>query len=134
VRARTLDELQTLLDAPWTDEEVARFNRKRDEQREANRSKTRQRHVHDAKRGLREHGRNQRPGKHERSRRSDSNERESYIGVPLPGDERPRGESGGSRRGGPSRPGRGPGRGGPGGGGGRGGHGGGRGGGRGRSR
>lgn len=37
VRARTLDELQSLLDAPWTPDEVARFNRKRDEQREANR-------------------------------------------------------------------------------------------------
>jgi ATP-dependent helicase HrpA len=134
VRARTLEELQTLLDAPWTEEEVARFNRKRDEQREANRSTRRERPGHDAKRGLREQGRNQRPGKRERSRRSSAGERESYIGVPLPGDERPRGGGGEGSRG-PSRGGgRGPGRGpkrGPGGG--RGGAGG-RGGGRGRSR
>jgi hypothetical protein len=41
VRASTLDELQTRLDAPWTEEEIARFNRKRDEQREANRGKRR---------------------------------------------------------------------------------------------
>ena len=38
VRARTLDELQTQLDQPWTEEEVARFNRKRDEQRQASRA------------------------------------------------------------------------------------------------
>jgi hypothetical protein len=140
IRARTLDELQTLLDAPWTEEEVARFNQKRDEQREANQSRRRDRLTHEPKRGLREQARNQRPGKRERSRRSGANERESYIGVPLPGDDRPRGGADGPR--GPSRgsgrggaPGRGPKRGpggGRGGGGGR--SGGGRGGGRGRSR
>ena len=43
VRARTLDELQSRLDAPWTEEEIARFNRKRDEQREANRGQRRDR-------------------------------------------------------------------------------------------
>jgi ATP-dependent helicase HrpA len=124
VRARTLEELQSLLDAPWTEEEIARFNRKRDEQREANQGKRRERLGHEAKRGLREASRSQRPGKRERSRRSSTNERESYVGVPLPGDERPAAGSGGPR--GPKRgPGRGPKRG-PGGGG--------RGGGRGRSR
>jgi hypothetical protein len=56
VRARTLEELQSLLDAPWTDEEVARFNRKRDEQREANRDKRRGRGPREPKRGLRESG------------------------------------------------------------------------------
>jgi uncharacterized membrane protein YgcG len=44
VRARSLDELQTLLDQPWTDEEIARFNRKRDEQREAQRGRRRGHH------------------------------------------------------------------------------------------
>jgi hypothetical protein len=145
VRAKTLDELQALLDAPWTDDEVARFNRKRDEQRQANQAKARDHRGREAKRGLRESGRNQRPGKRERSRRSGANERESYVGVPLPGDERPRGESGGPSGGGPN--GGGPSAGGPRGGGSRGpgrgpkrgpggGHGGrgGRGGGRGRSR
>jgi hypothetical protein len=111
VRARTLDELQTLLDAPWTDDEVARFNRKRDEQRSADQKKRRDRLTHEPKRGLREASRNQRPGKRERSRRSGANERESYIGVPLPGDERPRGGPGapGGSAGGRNRgPGRGP--------------------------
>jgi uncharacterized membrane protein YgcG len=115
VRARTLDELQNLLDAPWTEEEVARFNRKRDEQREAQRNPRRDRVAHDAARGLRERGRGQRPGKRERSRRSNANERESYIGVPLPGDERPQSGAAGHRGSGKGGPGRGPKRG-PGGG------------------
>jgi ATP-dependent helicase HrpA len=124
VRARTIDELQSLLDAPWTEEEIARFNRKRDEQREANRPVPHGRGPRDAKRPLREeHARGQRPGKRERSRKPPANERESYIGVPLPGDApRPEGHSGhigleqvgapparGEHRG----PKRGPGRGGP---------------------
>jgi ATP-dependent helicase HrpA len=67
VRARTLDELQTRLDAPWTEEEVARFNRKRDEQREANRGARRDRMAPKAKRGLREgRGAASRPGRRER--------------------------------------------------------------------
>jgi uncharacterized membrane protein YgcG len=66
VRARSLDELQTLLDAPWTEEEVARFNRRRDEQREANRGKRREHASREPKRGLRERSRSQRPGKRER--------------------------------------------------------------------
>ena len=66
VRANTLDELQTLLDAPWTDEEVARFNRKRDEQREVARSHRRDQAVREPKRGLREGSRAKRPGKRER--------------------------------------------------------------------
>ncbi|HUQ46341.1 MAG TPA: helicase-related protein [Gemmatimonadaceae bacterium] len=138
VRARTIEELQTLLDAPWSDEEVARFNRKRDEQREANQRGRRERLGHEPKRRLREESRNQRPGKRERSRRSGANERDTYVGVPLPGDARsgagPRGAEGSKRGpgGGPAGGrGRGPKRG-PGGGGGRGG--GTRGGGRGRSR
>jgi ATP-dependent helicase HrpA len=122
VRARTLDELQTLLDAPWTEEEVARFNRKRDEQREANRGRGRA--AHDAKRGLREEqSRGQRPGRRERNRKKNPNERESYIGVPLPG-ELPRPAAGESDRGSHRGPRTGGARGGPGG----------RGGGRGRSR
>jgi hypothetical protein len=69
VRARTLAELQTLLDAPWTDEEVARFNRKRDEQREANRDKRRGRGPHEPKGALREdRGGAGRPGRRERER------------------------------------------------------------------
>jgi ATP-dependent helicase HrpA len=131
VRARTLEELQTLLDAPWTEEEVARFNRKRDEQREANQKGRRDRVSHEAKRGLRDSTGSQRPGKRERSRRSGAAERETYVGVPIPGDGRSSSDAGAGR--GPKRgPKRGPG-GGPGGG--RGGsRGGGRGGGRGRSR
>ena len=106
VRARTLDELQTLLDAPWTDDEVARFNRKRDEQREAESQQRRERLGHGAKRGLREGSKSAgRPGKRERDERSGR------------GGERPSspGGRGGPRRGGPGgRPG-----GKPGGGGGR---------------
>src|SRR5688572_16800811 len=70
VRARTLDELQTQLDQPWTDEEVARFNRKRDEQRQsardASRGRRRDRAGAEPKRGLRDRGRAQRPGRSER--------------------------------------------------------------------
>jgi uncharacterized membrane protein YgcG len=51
VRARTLEELQTLLDQPWTDEEIARFNRKRDEQREAQRGRRRGHGSHAGNRG-----------------------------------------------------------------------------------
>ncbi|HEY2064893.1 MAG TPA: DEAD/DEAH box helicase [Gemmatimonadaceae bacterium] len=51
VRARTLEELQTLLDQPWTDEEIARFNRKRDEQREAQRGRRRGHGSHAGSRG-----------------------------------------------------------------------------------
>jgi hypothetical protein len=70
VRARTLDELQSRLDAPWTEEEIARFNRKRDEQREANRGKRRDRVAPNARRGLREgRGRSSRPGRREREER-----------------------------------------------------------------
>jgi hypothetical protein len=67
VRARTLDELQTLLDAPWTDEEVARFNRKRDEQREAAQQHRRDGVGKGPKKFLREgRGSAGRPGKRER--------------------------------------------------------------------
>jgi hypothetical protein len=69
VRARTLDELQTLLDAPWSEEEVARFNRKRDEQREANRDKHRGRGPREPKRGLRESGGRGGRGRDARGRR-----------------------------------------------------------------
>jgi hypothetical protein len=69
VRARTLDELQTQLDQPWTDEEIARFNRKRDEQRSASRERRRDRGGTEPKRGLRDRGRGQRPGKNERQAR-----------------------------------------------------------------
>jgi ATP-dependent helicase HrpA len=92
VRARTLDELQALLDAPWTDEEVARFNRKRDEQREAAGQQRRERLGHGAKRGLRDgRGSAGRPGKNERDERGGR------------GGERPAspGGRGGPRRGGP---------------------------------
>jgi hypothetical protein len=71
VRAGSLEELQARLDAPWTEEEIARFNRKRDEQREANRSRRRDRVAPDAKRGLREgRGRPGRPGRREREERA----------------------------------------------------------------
>ncbi|HET9685297.1 MAG TPA: DEAD/DEAH box helicase, partial [Gemmatimonadaceae bacterium] len=49
VRASSLEELQTRLDAPWTEEEIARFNRKRDEQREANQRQRRDRVASNAK-------------------------------------------------------------------------------------
>ena len=87
VRAKTLDELQTLLDAPWTEEEVARFNRKRDEQREAARGHRRDQ-AREPKRGLRDRS-TSRPGKRERGGGAD--ERPS-----------PAGGRGGPRRGGPS--------------------------------
>ena len=111
VRARTLDELQTLLDAPWTDEEVARFNKKRDEQRDAAAQQRRERLAHGHKRQLRD-GRPsaQRPGKRERDERS------AGSGA---GDRPPkRGGRGGPRREGPggARPGGRPGGGPPGGG------------------
>jgi len=70
VRASSLEELQSRLDAPWTEEEIARFNRKRDEQREANRGKRHDRVGSSAKRGLREgRGRSSRPGRREREER-----------------------------------------------------------------
>jgi ATP-dependent helicase HrpA len=97
VRASTLDELQTLLDQPWTEEEIARFNRKRDEQREAARSTSRDmrrdRVGREPKRGLRDRGRNQRPGRSEREARRDE-----------PGSsERPNRPRGGKPRGGRGR-------------------------------
>jgi ATP-dependent helicase HrpA len=75
VRARTLDELQTQLDQPWTDEEIARFNRNRDEQRNASRDRRRDRVGAEPKRGLRERGRGQRPGRNERQGRKDGSGR-----------------------------------------------------------
>ncbi|MDB4890642.1 MAG: helicase, family, partial [Gemmatimonadetes bacterium] len=71
VRAKTLEELQTLLDAPWTDEEVTRFNRKREEQREAAQQHRRDRVGKGPKKFLREgRGSASRPGKRERDGRS----------------------------------------------------------------
>ena len=111
VRARTLDELQTLLDAPWTDEEVARFNKKRDEQRDAARSHRPERTQPQAKRGLRERGsRPSRPGKTERGTSRDSGRpserpvsgRGDGRGSPGGGNSRGGGSSGRSR-GGPRR-------------------------------
>ncbi|MDB4916708.1 MAG: helicase, family [Gemmatimonadetes bacterium] len=93
VRAATLEQLQTLLDAPWTDEEVARFNRKRDEQREAARDHRRDRMApKGAKKFLRERPSANRAGKHERDDKRSG------------GNDKPRGPStrGGPRRGKPS--------------------------------
>ena len=93
VRARTLDELQVLLDAPWTDDEVARFNRKRDEQREAANAQRRDRLGHGARVALRDgRGAAGRPGKREREDRGGR-------GGDRPA---PAGGRGGPRRGGPS--------------------------------
>jgi hypothetical protein len=105
VRARTLDELQTQLDQPWTEEEIARFNRKRDEQREAARSASRDRRDRigrEPKRGLRDRPRNQRPGRGEREAQRDESG----------GSERPDRGRGGKAGGGRGRGGggRGPGR------------------------
>src|SRR6185369_6025639 len=108
VRARTLGELQAQLDQPWTEEEIARFNRKRDEQREAARSGSRNRRDRigggrEPKRGLRDRARSQRPGRSEREAR-----REDSGGGDRPdGGERPGGRRGGKPSG---RRGRGPGR------------------------
>jgi ATP-dependent helicase HrpA len=92
VRARTLDELQAQLDQPWTDEELARFNRKRDEQRQAardgSRDRRRDRVGAEPKRGLRDRGRGQRPGKSERDARQDGSDGQSRGGA------RPRGRGG----------------------------------------
>jgi ATP-dependent helicase HrpA len=110
VRARTLDELQTLLDAPWTDEEVARFNRKRDEQRDDAAQQRRERLAHGHKRELRD-GRPsaQRSGKRERDERSaggsgtDRPPKRGGRGGPRregPGGARPGGKPGGGRPGG----------------------------------
>jgi ATP-dependent helicase HrpA len=110
VRARTLDELQTLLDAPWTDEEVARFNRKRDEQRDDAAQQRRERLAHGHKRQLRD-GRPsaQRSGKRERDERSaggsgtDRPPKRGGRGGPRregPGGARPGGNPGGGRPGG----------------------------------
>jgi len=88
VRARTLDELQVQLDQPWTDEEVARFNRKRDEQREASRGRRRDRVGAEPKRGLRDRGRGQRPGRSERAGQRDGG------GEPPRGGGGPRGRGG----------------------------------------
>ena len=92
VRAKTLEELQLLLDAPWTDDEVARFNRKRDEQREAANAERRDRLGHGARKALRDgRGAAGRPGKREREDRGG-----------RPGDRpAPANGRGGPRRGGP---------------------------------
>jgi ATP-dependent helicase HrpA len=92
VRARTLDELQTQLDQPWTEEEIARFNRKRDEQREAVRGQHRDRVGREPKRGLRDRARSQRPGRSERGTR-----REEPSRTERP--DRPRGGKPGGKRG-----------------------------------
>jgi hypothetical protein len=84
VRARTLDELQAQLDQPWTDEELARFSRKRDEQRQASRDKRRDRVGTEPKRGLRERGRGQRPGRNEREARRDGGGDDSRGGSAGP--------------------------------------------------
>ncbi|PYP80859.1 MAG: DEAD/DEAH box helicase [Gemmatimonadetes bacterium] len=89
VRAHTLDELQTQLDQPWTDEEVARFNRKRDEQREASRERRRGRAGAEPKRGLRDRGRGSRPGRNEREARRDGS-----GGDARGGSGRPKGRGG----------------------------------------
>jgi len=95
VRANTLEELQARLDAPWTEEEIARFNRKRDEQREANRGKRHDRVAPNAKRGLREgRGRASRPGRREREERGGEG---SAPGGPARGDGPPRGRGAGRR-------------------------------------
>jgi hypothetical protein len=105
VRAGTIDELQTLLDAPWTEEEVARFNRKRDEQREANRGHRRDRTVHEAKRSLRDgRGGASRPGRQERER---NRSRDGSAEAPRQEEGRtggrPGGRTGGGRPGGKGR-------------------------------
>jgi uncharacterized membrane protein YgcG len=105
VRARTLDELQTQLDQPWTDEEVSRFNRKRDEQREAARDRRRDRVGREPKRGLRDSGRAKRAGRSERQARRDGSSSDG-VGGPERGGGRG-GRPGGGRSGG--RGGRGPG-------------------------
>ena len=92
IRARTLDELQTQLDQPWTEEELARFNRKRDEQRQASRGKRRDRVATEPKRGLRDRGRGQRPGRSERETRRDGG-----GGGSRGGSGRPKGRGGGRR-------------------------------------
>src|SRR6185503_7390126 len=94
VRARTLDELQTQLDQPWTDEEIAKFNRKRDEQRNASRDRRRDRVGTEPKRGLRDRGRGQRPGRSERESRRDG----GGGGDARGGSPRPRGRGGRGRR------------------------------------
>jgi ATP-dependent helicase HrpA len=103
VRASTLDELQTQLDQPWTDEEVARFNRKRDEQRQASRDKRRDGVGAEPKRGLRDRGRGQRPGRNERGARKDTGGGGAGGGGERRGGGGPRGRGGrpggGKRRG-----------------------------------
>ena len=119
VRARTIEELQVLLDAPWSDDEVARFNRKRDEQREAASKERRDRQMYGAKRSLRE-GRDSsaRPGKHSRQRNRTSDPLAAGppgLGGSTGGDGRDGGDRS-SSRGGFSGPRRGGGGGRPGGG------------------
>lgn len=105
VRAGSLDELQTRLDAPWTEEEIARFNRKRDEQREANHRQRRDRVASHAKRGLREgRGHASRPGRREREERAgDGRAPGSSGGEPPQGRERSRGAGRRGRGGRPRR-------------------------------
>ena len=105
VRASTLDELQTRLDAPWTEEEIARFNRKRDEQREANQRQRRDRVASHAKRGVRDgRGRASRPGRREREERpSDGRAPGGPGGEGQQGRERSRGAGRRGRGGRPRR-------------------------------
>ena len=67
VRASTLSELQERLDAPWSEEELARFNKKRDEQREKAAKQRRDTAPKGARKFLREDRKAPaRPGKRER--------------------------------------------------------------------
>ncbi|HYD52807.1 MAG TPA: DEAD/DEAH box helicase [Gemmatimonadaceae bacterium] len=62
VRASTLEELQDLLDRPWTQEEVEAANRERDARRDASRTRRQQKRMHEAKRELKRGRDGQRQG------------------------------------------------------------------------
>jgi hypothetical protein len=102
VRAATLDELQDLLDRPWTDEEVQRFERVREERTQKRDEERRHRRTRDVasefKRGRGSSRAGSRGGGRGRPGRGDGDGRDGER--PGGGGDRPTGSGGGKRGGG----------------------------------
>ena len=67
VRASTLDELQELLERPWSEEELTSYHRDREARRDASRERKKQKHVRETERELRRGRARQSPSAERRS-------------------------------------------------------------------
>ena len=90
VRASSVDELQELLDRPWTEEEIASLHRARDEKRERKKGEREQRRAREVAAALRKGGRGEERGRGPRRGADDSQERGSR-GARRRGREKRRG-------------------------------------------